>query len=62
MYRLYFRGPKGFEKHVELDVSSDDEAVRAAQGQFDGRAIEVWNLERLVRTIDAPNNSEQSCA
>lgn len=37
MCRLYFQGSEEFEEHIEPGVSSDDEAVLAAQGQSDGR-------------------------
>lgn len=58
MYRLYFRGPKGFEKFAVVEASSDDEAVLAAHAQSDGRPMELWSLDRLVRLIDPEDSPE----
>jgi hypothetical protein len=49
-YRLYFRGEDGHFRHiVELDCESDEEAIRAAEEQADGSAMELWQRRRLVK-------------
>ncbi|MET0273314.1 MAG: hypothetical protein ABW360_10010 [Phenylobacterium sp.] len=53
-YRLYFLGPQGRIAHVlELECRDDDHAVELAAGHADGRAMELWRRDRMVKAFDA---------
>ena len=48
-YRLFFfDAAEHIRGWVLLDCGDDGEAVREATGKADGRAMELWNLDRLV--------------
>lgn len=56
-YRLYFLDGRSHIRHaVELECESDDSAVETARGHADGRAMELWNRERLVWRQSAQNS------
>ena len=56
-YRAYFLDDQGRIRAC-LDCSCPDDAVarRFAADAFDGRAMELWNLDRLVETYPAREN------
>ena len=51
-YRLYFRGADGhFLGIVELDCPDDEAALESVAAHADGRAMELWQRQRLVKTF-----------
>lgn len=53
-YRLYFLGREGrITRAVELECSSDEDAMRAVEEHVDGRAMELWQQARKVRVYAA---------
>jgi hypothetical protein len=53
-YRLYFLDPAGhIGKAVELDCEDDAQAIRGVEPHRDGRAMELWQTDRLVKTYPA---------
>jgi hypothetical protein len=53
-YRLYFVGANGHFADVEvLDCRDDDAAIKASKQHADGRAMELWQHERMVATFPA---------
>ena len=53
-YRLYFFDHGGhIGGVVELSGADDAEAIQQSRGQADGRAMELWNRDRLVRAFPA---------
>lgn len=56
-YRLYFLSPDGrIRQAVELQCRDDDAAIRLAETHADGRAMELWSLERRVKEFAAQGN------
>lgn len=56
-YRLYFLDGHSHIRHaVELECEGDEAAIEIALAQSDGRAMELWNRERLVwrQVADTP--------
>jgi len=54
-YRLYFLSADGrMSDVVELHCDSDEDALAEAEGRRDGRAMELWNEQRLVALIGQP--------
>jgi len=57
-YRLFFFDAADHIRHwVALECEDDDAAARAAGEQADGRAMELWLRDRLVRRF--PGDPEQ---
>lgn len=53
-YRLYFLDRQNhFRDVVVLECRSDDDACSAAEDHRDGRAMELWLRDRLVRSWPA---------
>ena len=53
-YRAYFVGPDGHvQNRVDLRCADDAEAIRLAKQLFDGRDMELWQLDRQIRTFKA---------
>jgi hypothetical protein len=49
-YRLYFLDDAGhIQGVVEFDCADDAEAVVQAEGYDDGRPMELWRRDRLIR-------------
>ena len=57
-YRAYFVGPDGHvQNRVDLRCADDVEAIRLAKQLFDGRDVELWQLDRKIGTFsDMPNS------
>jgi hypothetical protein len=48
-YRLYFLDENGHIRHVkELACDTDSAAIALSDKHADGRALELWERERLV--------------
>jgi hypothetical protein len=57
-YRTYFVGPDGHvQNRVDLRCADDDEAIRLAKQLFDGRDVELWQLDRKIGTFRDTSNS-----
>jgi hypothetical protein len=53
-YRLYFLGREGrIIRAVELECSSDEDALLAVEGHADGGPMELWQQARRVRVYPA---------
>ena len=53
-YRLYFVDDEGHITDVNvLDCTCDEEAIEAASGYSDGRAMELWQLDRRIRVFSS---------
>ncbi len=53
-YRLYFLNGAGqIAEVIEFQCADDDDALASAMRRRDGRAMELWNLARLVRAFEA---------
>ena len=53
-YRIYYLDDQGHIAHaIEFVLESDAEARAAAEAQRDGRAMELWNLSRVVEKYPA---------
>lgn len=53
-YRLYFIDGGGhFRQVVELDCRHDNHAVETAEEHRDGRPMELWRRDRLVKRFEA---------
>ncbi len=53
-YRLYFFDQAEHIRQAAVIESDDDDgAMHAACGKRDGRAMELWRLDRLVRRFPA---------
>jgi hypothetical protein len=51
-YRAYIMGPDGHvQNRVDLERNDEDEAIGLAGQLVDGRAVELWQLDRLIRTF-----------
>ena len=51
-YRAYFVGPDGHvQNRVDLHCADDAEAIRLAKQLFDGRDVELWQLDRQIGTF-----------
>jgi hypothetical protein len=51
-YRVYFVGPDGHvQNRVDLRCTDDAEAIKLAKQLFDGRDVELWQLDRKIGTI-----------
>ena len=58
-YRLYFTGKDGhFLGIVELDCESDEAAVESVAAHADGRAMELWQRQRLVKAFPEGGRGE----
>ena len=57
-YRAYFVGPDGHvQNRVDLRCADDAEAIRLAKQLFDGRDVELWQLDRKIGTFsDMPSS------
>ena len=54
-YHAYIMGPDGHvQNRVDLRCADDAEAIRLAKQLFDGRDMELWQLDRQIRTFKAP--------
>jgi hypothetical protein len=50
-YRLYFLDGAGrIEQSHEFVAKGDDAAIRISEGWREGRAMELWQFGRLVRS------------
>jgi len=57
-YRAYFVGPDGHvQNRVDLRCADDAEAIRLAKQLFDGRDVELWQLDRKIGTFSDTSNS-----
>ena len=57
-YRAYFVGPDGHVQNcVDLRCADDAEAIRLAKQLFDGRDVELWQLDRKIGTFSDMSNS-----
>lgn len=65
-YRLFFLGADGHFRHAMiLTCASDRAAIRLAASYHDGRAMELWLRDRLVkqferRSIESNSKASQS--
>ena len=51
-YRAYIMGPDGHvHKRVDLRCSDESEAIVRAKQLVDGHDIELWQLDRLIRSV-----------
>lgn len=52
-YRLYFTDNQGHIGHaIELDCRDDAHAIEMTEQHRDGRAMELWQRDRLVRRFE----------
>ena len=60
-YRLYFVGPDGHvQNRTDLRCADDAEAIRLAKQLFDGRDVELWQLDRKIGTFRDATSSNGS--
>ena len=60
-YRAYFVGPDGHVlSRVDLHCADDEEAIGLAKQVFDGRDVELWQLDRKIGTFRDTSNSSGS--
>jgi hypothetical protein len=53
-YRLYSLNPAGhIQQVVELACSNDEQAVELSLSKHDGRAMELWQRSRFIRSFKA---------
>jgi hypothetical protein len=53
-YRAYIMGPDGHvQKRVDLRSNDEDEAIGVARQLVDGHDVELWQLDRQIRTFKA---------
>ena len=53
-YRAYIMGPDGHvQKRVDLRCNDEDEAIELAKQLVDGHDVELWQLDRQIRTLKA---------
>lgn len=53
-YRLYFLDDQDhIADATEIEVAGDREALDRAEAQADGRAMELWRLDRVIRKFPA---------
>jgi hypothetical protein len=62
MYRFYILDP---DAHIPApptidDCRDDQAAAQKAKRHLDGKAIEVWNLDRLVIRLEPASSSRPS--
>lgn len=59
-YRLYFMNPSSgrIERFVELERSTDAQAIEVATGHAGAFALELWNHQRKVAQFKPKNASE----
>ena len=51
-YRAYIMGPDGHvQSRVDLRCKDESEAIERAQQLVDGHDVELWQLERQIRTF-----------
>jgi len=51
-YRAYIMGPDGHvHKRVDLRCSDESEAIVRAKPLVDGHDVELWQLDRLIRSV-----------
>ena len=51
-YRAYIMGPDGHvQKRVDLRCGDEDEAIELAEQLIDGHDVELWQLDRQIRTF-----------
>jgi len=51
-FRAYIMGPDGHvHKRVDLRCSDESEAIERAKQLVDGHDIELWQLDRLIRSV-----------
>jgi len=54
-YRLYFLDARGrVRDRVDFECEDDGHALRAAEQQADGRAMELWHRAVLIREFPLP--------
>ena len=54
-YRLYFLDDAGhIELHHEFEVIDDERAIRTSEGWREGRPMELWERDRLVKRWHNP--------
>jgi hypothetical protein len=52
-YRVYVIGRDGhFVKAIQLDCANDEAAIESAKQFVNGHGVELWQLDRIVVTID----------
>ena len=57
-YRAYFVGPDGHvQNRTDLRCADDAEAIRLAKQLFDGRDVELWQLDRKIGFRDATSSN-----
>ena len=53
-YRAYIMGPDGHvQSRVDLRCSDESEAIERAKQLVDGHDVELWQLDRQIRTFKA---------
>jgi len=51
-FRAYIMGPDGHvHKRVDLRCSDESEAIERAKQLLDGHDVELWQLDRLIRSV-----------
>jgi hypothetical protein len=54
-YRAYIMGPDGHvQKRVDLRCNDENEAIELTKKLVDGQDVELWQLDRQIRTFKAP--------
>ena len=57
-YRAYIVGPDGHvQKRVDLRCNDGDEAIELARQLVDGHDVELWQLDRQIRTFKHTRDS-----
>jgi hypothetical protein len=52
-YRLYYLEDGHIRRVLEIDCEDDASAMKIAEQRADGRAMELWELSRIVARWDA---------
>ena len=51
-YRAYIMGPDGHvQSRVDLRCKDESEAIVRAKQLVDGHDVELWQLDRLIRSV-----------
>jgi hypothetical protein len=59
-YRLYFLDAADRIRHaIDMECEDDATAIATAEPQADGRTMELWNRDRLVRRFARPPSTPE---